>query len=211
MNDQLKLFEHTVIDNHAPLTLFLFHGTGGDKSDFLFMDQYLQGRFNLVGISGNVDEDGMRRFFRRTAPGVFDTESIRLEVKKLEMFLTAFMEIHGADPDRSTYLGFSNGANMLVASLFAYPGTLRNLVLLRPMLPYPPDRPLDLGGHSIFVSHGQEDLMISPGQQQDIVETFRSFGANVVIRTYPTGHDLGNDEIRDVIAYLNTQQLLTYD
>ena len=83
-----RLFETVVIENDTPRLLILLHGTGGTARDFLFLNEMLNRRYTLIGLVGNVREQGMARFFRRVAPGVFDQDSLRTEAEKFRLFVT---------------------------------------------------------------------------------------------------------------------------
>ncbi len=203
METNLKLFYHIFIDNKSSQTLFLLHGTGGSTGDFLFLNELLEKKYNIVALKGNVDENGMTRFFKRHALGVFDQENIKQEAEKLHKFITTWMEEHKITSEKLFFLGYSNGANMLLATLFYYPNILKHLVLLHPMLPFKiKDHSLDLSNHKIFVSMGQYDEMVPKSQREELVETLKSSGAKLTIKEYPGGHEIGEEEINDVVEFL---------
>lgn len=194
-------FDHIFIDNQAAKTLVLLHGTGGTKSDFLFLDTALHHSYNLLGLQGNVVEAGMSRFFRRTAPGVFDQENIRDETRKLHEFLADWHAKHHLKPADLSYCGYSNGANMILALLFYYPASIETAALLHPMLPFTPES-LVLAGKNIFVSHGQQDAMVTTTEQIKLTELLQNSGARVVANAYAGGHAVSQQEISDVISFL---------
>ncbi len=199
----LDLFDHVFVDNKAERTLFLLHGTGGSKEDFLFLDDALGKKFNLVGLSGNVDEGGMRRFFRRIAPGVFDEESIRLEGEKLQRFFAEWCRVHHVQTDNMICLGYSNGANMLLAMLFRCSLFCEYLVLLHAMLPFAVKSGLlDLSNVSAFVSMGKHDEMVSEAEQTKLVNVLQSCNIQLELKPYDKGHELHHEEIGDVVKYL---------
>jgi phospholipase/carboxylesterase len=203
MENVLSLFEHIIIDNRAPRTLFLLHGTGGSAQDFLFLNEMVQKSYNLVGLLGNVSEDGMARFFKRLAAGVFDQESIREESSKLHRFVHGWVEHYGVSVDSLSFLGYSNGANILIASLFYYPSLFRRLVLLHPMLPFDgAGMSLDLSLCRCFVSMGRRDRMISFADSEKVVSTLEAFGADVVSHIYDGGHEISELEIQDIVRYI---------
>lgn len=203
MEDLTKLFDFTAIDHGAPRTLFLLHGTGGSKEDFLFLDGLLEARYNLAGLQGNVREGGMARFFARHAEGVFDQGSIREETGKLKKFIEAWAAARHISVGQSSFLGYSNGANMLLAALLNHPDVFRTAVLLHPMLPFevaPGSR--DLSRHRVFVSGGTDDPLVSAGQRTALIDTLKSCGAQMAVREYPSGHKIADEEMKDATAFL---------
>lgn len=203
MKSDFQLFDHAFIDNHAERTLFLLHGTGGSKEDFLFLNQFLGSSYNLVGLRGNVDEAGSARFFRRLHVGVFDQESIQEEVEKLGRFVQAWCVEYQTVPERLTFLGYSNGANILIAGLFRTPQLFQRLVLLHAMLPFTvkPEE-LNLSTHQLFISLGSNDPLVSPKQQQALIETLTRAKARLTVKEYDGGHEVSPQELEDVLAFL---------
>lgn len=54
----------------------LLHGTGGDENDLIPLGRDLDPTAALLSPRGPVLENGMRRFFRRLAEGIFDEEDL---------------------------------------------------------------------------------------------------------------------------------------
>ncbi len=197
---QTTLFDYSVIDNHVPKTVFLLHGTGGTKNDFMFFDELLNHQYNLIGLQGNIHEQGMSRFFKRIAEGVFDQESIREESQKLYRFIEDWKQKNGEDHSYY-YVGYSNGANILLAALFYYPTVLNNLILLHPMLPFVPTT-IDLSNHTVFITQGLNDPLISPAQQENLTNLLESFHCKPITKTYNDSHHITSEEIHDVTQFL---------
>src|ERR671920_1283811 len=127
-------------------TLLLLHGTGGDENDLLPLGRMLDERAALLSPRGKVLENGMPRFFRRLAMGVFDQEDLVNRTHELAEFVTASASEYGFDPGRVFAVGFSNGANIAASLLLLHPSLLAGAVLLRPMVPFEPDTPPGLSG-----------------------------------------------------------------
>jgi phospholipase/carboxylesterase len=201
--DNLRLFEHVYVDNKAEKTLFLFHGTGGDKEDLLFLNDFLSEKYNLVGMQGNVTEHGMHRFFRRHGFGIFDQDNIREEVGKLEKFILYWRSSYNLTLENSFFLGYSNGANILLALLFYYPSLLSHLVLAHPMIPFEIEKgSIDLSAHTIFLTTGDHDEMISESEQKKLIALLESCKANLMVQHYSAGHEISNTELNDIQRYL---------
>lgn len=64
-------------------TLLLLHGTGGTEYDLLPIAQRIAPDSNALSIRGKVQENGMARFFRRLAEGLFDEEDLLFRTEEL--------------------------------------------------------------------------------------------------------------------------------
>lgn len=198
-----NIFDYTFIDNNASKTLVLLHGTGGSKSDFLFLDDALSNSINLLSLQGNILENGMSRFFKRIAAGIFDQNNIMEESEKLQIFIKEWCEINHINSSDLIFLGYSNGANMILATLFYYPTLIITAALLHPMLPFSP-KSISLKDKSFFITSGQEDEMVSPIDQVKLIELLQSLGATIVQKQYPGGHGISELEMQDLLNYLKT-------
>ncbi|HEX7017473.1 MAG TPA: alpha/beta hydrolase [Patescibacteria group bacterium] len=202
MDEALSLFHYHYQDTQAQKTLFLLHGTGGDEHDVLPLVQSLRAEYNLVGVRGNVSEQGMARFFARQSPGVFDQESIATETDKLAEFIQAWMKKYSLTADRLAFLGYSNGANMILATLFNHPNLIKKAALLHPMLPFQPSERMALKDSSFLVTYGENDLMISPQESQKVSAVLKKSGASVEVVTHPGGHELVKAEVLRLQEFL---------
>ena len=54
----------------------LLHGTGGNERDLIPLGRELDPNAALLSPRGKILENGMPRFFRRLAEGVFDLEDL---------------------------------------------------------------------------------------------------------------------------------------
>src|SRR5690606_16704600 len=73
-------------DPHAP-TLLLLHGTGGTERDLLPLAEMIDPTASVLSVRGNILENGMPRFFRRLAEGVFDEEDLIFRTHELHDFV----------------------------------------------------------------------------------------------------------------------------
>ena len=72
-------------DASKPVLLML-HGTGGTEQDLLPLADLIDPDASVLSVRGNVLENGMPRFFRRLAEGVFDEEDLIFRTKELNGF-----------------------------------------------------------------------------------------------------------------------------
>src|SRR5687767_2668703 len=115
--------------------LLLLHGTGGNEDDLLPLGRVISPGAALLSPRGNVLENGMPRFFRRLAEGVFDLADVKRRAHELADFVIAASRHYQIE--KPVALGYSNGANIAAAVLLLRPEALAGAVLLRAMVPLP--------------------------------------------------------------------------
>ena len=177
------------------LTLLLLHGTGGNESSLVSLGQTLAPGAALLSPRGQVLENGMPRFFRRLAEGVFDQQDLKLQTASLVKFIESASRAYKLHGDRIVAVGYSNGANIASSVLLTEPGVLAAAVLLRPMVPFVPTTAPDLGGKSLFLAAGRRDATAGPPETQRLVEIFETAGAAVTTFWHDGGHELGQDDL----------------
>lgn len=199
--EALSNFAHIHHDHGQTRTLFLFHGTGGDEHDLIPLVEPIAETFNIVGLRGNVLESGMPRFFARKAMGVFDMESLATETDKLADFLHAWYQTHAPAAEQAAFVGYSNGANMILATLFRHPELIHSAALLHAMLPFdPPD--LGLAGKRILLTRGLRDPMIPAADSAQVAAALEARGAAVEVFKHGGGHELTAPERDALLEFL---------
>src|SRR5690625_1693656 len=132
-------------------TILLLHGTGGNEQDLLPLAEIIDKEANVLSVRGNVSENGMPRFFKRLAEGVFDEEDLVFRTKELNEFLDEAAEKYGFDRNNITAVGYSNGANIAASLMFHYEDALAGAILYHPMVPRRGIELSDLTGKSVFI------------------------------------------------------------
>jgi phospholipase/carboxylesterase/glyoxalase family protein len=181
--------------------LVALHGTGGDENDLVPLARAIDPGAAVLSPRGRVLEQGMPRFFRRLAEGVFDQEDLRVRTRELAEFVDAAAERYGFDRSRVVGVGYSNGANIAASLLLSRPCPFAGAILFRPMVPFEPERPPDVTGTIVLVSASRQDPIVPPPLTDRLVEILSAAGADVTARWYPTGHGLSPQEIRDAAAW----------
>ena len=102
----------------------LLHGTGGNERDLIPLGRELDPNAALLSPRGKVLENGMPRFFRRLAEGVFDLEDLKYRTNELADFIAAAGEHYGFATDQLVAVGYSNGANIAASMLLLRPEIL---------------------------------------------------------------------------------------
>ncbi len=196
---------HSYVAGSRPETLLLLHGTGGNETDLLPLGEAVLPGAALLSPRGQVMENGMARFFRRFAQGVFDVPDVKRRAAELGEFLREMAGKHGFDLGRVEALGYSNGANMAAAMLLTGAARFQRAVLVRAMavlerrelgaLP-------DLEGTEVLLAQGLYDPMGNGEQTQALAELLKKAGARVEVRMQPAGHQMTPADVEAARAWL---------
>lgn len=200
--NELAGFSYRFVPGGAATTLLLLHGTGGDENDLVELGRRVAPQAHLLSPRGRVLERGLPRFFRRLAEGVFDLEDLHLRTHELADFVAATAERHAFDPGQVVALGFSNGANIAASLLLLRPRCLYGAAMLRPMVPFEPGSPPELGGVRVLVSAGRNDPIAPPEGAERLAAILRAAGALVEVRLDSGGHGIGPAEVQAVQEWL---------
>src|SRR5436309_11094103 len=186
--------------------LLLLHGTGGDENDMIPLGRDLDPTAALLSPRGNVLENGMPRFFRRLAEGVFDEEDVIRRASELADFVGAAAARYEFNPKRVIAVGYSNGANIAAAILLLRPEALAGAVLFRAMVPLVPPVLPELTHAPVLLSSGQEDPIVPVENAERLVTMLREAGADVTLRFESSGHLLVSGDIEAAREWLKNLQ-----
>jgi phospholipase/carboxylesterase len=175
--------------------LLLLHGTGGNENDMVPLGRDLDPSAALLSLRGNVLENGMPRFFRRLAEGVFDEEDVVRRANELADFIPAAAAKYEFDPGNLTAVGYSNGANIAAAVLLLRPGVLKSAILLRAMVPLTPAVAPHLSGTRALICTGTRDPIIPVENAERLAAMLRNAGADITLRRQDASHQLVFEEI----------------
>jgi predicted esterase len=198
-------FRHQFIPSPRPAPapcLLLLHGTGGDENDLLPLGQTLDPTSALLSPRGKVLENGMPRFFRRMAEGVFDVDDLKTRAHELADWVETAVHTYGVDPGSLTAAGYSNGANIASAMLLLRPELLSRAVLFRPMLPFTPAEAPDLSLVKVLILAGRRDTVATPDHVEGLAEILRQADAEVHIHWSHAGHPLETGDVEEAKSWL---------
>ncbi|MFC0279868.1 VOC family protein [Falsigemmobacter intermedius] len=176
-------------------TLILLHGSGGNEADLMPIAHRIAPQAALLGVRGRSAEEGVNRWFRRFDANRFDQGDIRSEAEAFVAFVEGAIRGYGLDAAKITFVGFSNGANLLGAVMQLYPGVVSRAILLRAVqvLDEPPQA--DLSGASVLVIEGEKDPWAL--RAPELLRALREAGADLRAETLVgEGHELGQQDLQ---------------
>lgn len=109
--------------------MYLFHGTGGNESDLLFLTGELDSHASVISFLGNVGIGKNRRFFNPLVNGKLDKQDYS---EKIEKFLKNWDLMDISKYKNITFIGYSNGANFTLRLLEKRPDIANTTILLHP-------------------------------------------------------------------------------
>lgn len=105
------------------------HGSGRNEDDLMPFCRALAPQATILGLRGRCLDEGVPRWYARLTPVSFDQHGIHTEAAALAQFIAPYL----ADHDRVTWVGYSNGANMIAALMALQPGLVQCAILMRAM------------------------------------------------------------------------------
>ena len=196
-------FVHEFVPGSSMRTLLLLHGTGGNEHDLIPLGREIDPAAGILSPRGKVLENGMPRFFRRLAEGVFDEEDLKKNTYELADFVSAAAQHYEFPADQIVAVGYSNGANIAASLLLLRPKTLRAAVLFRAMVPLVPEKVPDLSSVRVWIGAGNQDPVFPTSETQRLVELLRSARAEVTIHFVNAGHGLTSAEVETASQWLS--------
>lgn len=212
MNSKSHLgFIHTFIPSYSDrtddnsLNLLLLHGTGGDENDLISVARMLEiTNASILSPRGKVLENGMPRFFRRLAEGIFDIEDLRFRTNELADFVQKASKTYTFNLNRTMAIGYSNGANIAASILLLRPEILSGAILFRPMIPLVPHTLPNLSSKRVLISAGLHDPIVPKYQTEDLFHLLKKAEAKVSIQWQNSGHELTQIDIKAAKDWVTT-------
>jgi phospholipase/carboxylesterase len=177
----------------------LLHGTGGNEASLLPFGARLAPGAVLLSPRGRSVDEGYPRFFRRLTAVTFDQKDIATEAEAFAAFMEGANAAYGLDPERTLFVGYSNGANMIGAIMLLHPGIIRNAVLLRGMIVLEAVPQADLSGANVLMVTGRSDPY--GAYAGELEAHLKAAGASVESQVLAAGHDIGTADLDVAKAY----------
>jgi predicted esterase len=188
-------FIHEFVPGSSNRTLVLLHGTGGNERDLIPLGRELDRTAALLSPRGKVLENGMPRFFRRLAEGIFDLEDLQNRTHELADFVAAAANRYDIDSRNIIAVGYSNGANIAASVLLLRPETFAAAILFRAMVPLEPETLPELANVHVWIGAGNHDPIIPTSETQRLIDLLSTAHADVTIRFLNAGHALTSADI----------------
>lgn len=162
----------------APL-IVLLHGAGGDARNFIdeFKRQAEERRLILLSVQSN----GRTWAQRKPQDDEADVANIKAAISGLAARVPF-------EPERTTVLGFSDGASYALSVGMAYPDLFRTIVAFSPGYAFAP-RKLDTD-QRIFIAHSRRDPILPAENTRQMVKGLERAGFTPEVHWFNGGHEI---------------------
>lgn len=166
------------------------------------MAEELNPEANILSLRGNVSENGMLRFFKRISIDKFDEEDIRLRAKEVQDFLKEIKQELNINFEKSIFLGFSNGANIIASMLLLGSNIIKRVILLRPTFPIMPEVEIEKNHAKVIILSGTNDPYASEDKVELLKTELEALGHKVEQEYTGEGHFLNDNDIEQVKKWI---------
>jgi phospholipase/carboxylesterase len=183
--------------------LLLLHGRGADEEDLLALAPLLPARLFVVAARAPQPAPGSFGYawYQMLGAGTPEPVSVLQSIDRLRRFVQGLPEAYPVDPGSLFVLGFSQGAAMALALACDQAQGVAGTLALSGHWP-PGARAEAASGRPFFVAHGTADPVLPLALGRTVRATLESAGAHLTYHEYPMGHQIVEQEMGDIGAWL---------
>lgn len=181
---------YTFINGQEELFV-LFHGTGGNEHSLFPVIGELNPYASVLSFLGNVGVGRQRRFFAPLMLGGFvDRQDL---ARRVNDFLKQWDQMEEVQHKTITLIGYSNGANFILALLEKRPNLAQQVFLLHPShlgwkFQVPPTA-------TIVATVGASDTLAPAGPIVQLKQEIEQVGGTMNVVLLDGGHAISDQEI----------------
>ena len=194
-----------------PPGLIVLHGRGADEQDLLPLARHLPEGLATVSLRAPESLMGGYTWYEidTSDGGLHESQpepsGFRRSLDLVSRAVQVSIETYDLDADRIGLLGFSQGAIMTFSLLLEAPTRYHWISAHHGYLAatHSDLAPEGLQGKPVFIGAGTADQLIPATRAESAAERFRALGCDVTFQTYPAGHGINGDELRDLTTFLD--------
>jgi len=197
---------------NAP-AVFVLHGRGADEEDLLPVARHLPDDLHVVSLRAPDPLQGGYTWYELdlSAGGLESSQpnaaDFRRSLDLVAESVDAATQAYSIDPDRTGLLGFSQGAITGLSLLLEEPDRYAWVAALHGYLAdaHSDLAPGGIEGKPVLVGAGAGDQVIPESRSAAAADRLEAIGADVTRGSYPGGHGIGQEELADVVAFVEAQ------
>ena len=210
-NFEMRFLERPATGTTNPWLLVLMHGVGSNEADLFGLAPYVPAHCHVLSLRAPfVLGPGSYAWFafdvRPDGSRAIDGEQEHASRLLLTREIAAHAQRLGVPAERVLVGGFSQGGIMALSLLLTEPALMQGAFALHSRL-LPEVLSLvvptvELEGKRLWVSHGQQDMVIPLSQAQRIREHFGALPVRLEGEDFPGGHELRPAELQRWVEWL---------
>ncbi len=201
-------FKHippTMNNDEKHPAIFLFHGLGSNEEDLLQLVEEFKGQCHIFSLRGPITHTPGYAFYTFEEEGKPTREVFDKMIIFTQSFIVEAIETFNLNSEKIFLVGFNQGAVVAETLSIIMGPMIRGTVALSGFLPdfvIDEYKKMPLNRTKIFISHGEYDYVYPIQWGQTSNEFFTEYGADVTYKTYPDGHGVTQDNLRDLVSFI---------
>ncbi|WP_409275913.1 alpha/beta hydrolase [Neobacillus sp. SCS-31] len=204
MNYELRRPRNAVQGEKYP-ALFIMHGIGSNEQNMLSLVDGLEDRFYIFSVRGHLPHGPGFAYFTIEGYGKPHREVFDEGINKLSSFIDYATEKYPVDSNKVYLMGFSQGAIVSMTLALTLGSKIKGAVALSGYIPQfvKEEYTINPGNQlSLFISHGEYDNVLPYEWGKENVEFFTQLGVAVTFKSYPEGHTVSLENLRDFQSWI---------
>lgn len=185
--------------------IFLFHGLGSNEDDLLQIIGDLKNVCHVFSLRGPITHDPGYAFYTFEEEGKPTQAIFDKVVTVIRDFILQAIEEYHVNPEKIFVAGFNQGAAIAQTLCVVMGNQIKACASLSGFLPdFVKEQYYkhNMRGTRIFISHGEYDFNYPIFWSEESKAFFEEYGATVVYKTYPVGHGVSPENMRDFIDFI---------
>ncbi|WP_055667215.1 alpha/beta hydrolase [Desnuesiella massiliensis] len=185
--------------------IYAMHGMGSNEENIISLIEELKKDFIIIGIRGSLHQGNGFAYFSIKGYGNPHRESFDKAVNSLEQFINDASKEYPIDVNNQYLLGFSQGAILSMTLALVMGNKIKGIVALSGYIPkfvkeeYQIKSVEDM---SIFISHGEADLVFPLNIGKENHDFFKERSDKVSFVSYAAGHEVSLKNRNDMIKWI---------
>lgn len=183
------------IATNSDKTFVVFHGTGGNEYSLLQVVGDIDPTANIRAYIGTVNTGKNRRFFAPLQNGQLNRPDLAIHI---EAFLKEWEQQKPAG--KIIMLGYSNGANFILALLEQAPEIADQIILMHPSnLAY---QFTSTSQNDILITAGARDMISNAGESLKLSKQLSNHFPQTTFKLFDHGHEITDEEVQYIRSSL---------
>ncbi|MEO4052354.1 dienelactone hydrolase family protein [Solibacillus sp. CAU 1738] len=191
--------------------IFLLHGLGSNEHDLLQLVGDLKSQCHIFSLRGPIEHSPGFAFYTFEEEGKPNREVFDKVVQFTRLFIVEAIKEYNLDEQKIYVVGFNQGAAIAQTLAVVMGQLIRGTIALSGFIPefvaveY---NKLPMNNSKIFISHGEYDYVYPIVWGEGSAAFFTDFGADVTFKSYPDGHGVTPENLKDLVDFI-AQDLTT--